>query len=317
MATGFVYDARFLDHDTGPGHPERPERLTASLAAIRPAPWFADLVELPARAAVTDELARVHDPAYVERAYAACASGAPFLDTTDVMISSASCDVAALAAGAALTLGDALAEGRIANGFALLRPPGHHAERATALGFCLFNNVAVLARDLVARHGFERIAIVDWDVHHGNGTQHTFEADPGVLYVSTHQYPYYPGTGAATETGTGAGAGTTLNCPMAAGAGDADYERAFREQILPKLDAFAPDCVLVSAGFDAHADDPLADIELSTPFFGWMSDRLLEVADRHAGGRLVSVLEGGYHLTRLGECVAVHLERLVAAGAGS
>lgn len=313
MSTGFVYDPRFLEHDTGPGHPERPERLRAVLAAIRPAPWFEALVAVSAAPATADDLASVHSRAYIERAYAACAAGAPFLDTTDVMISPRSCEVAALAAGGALALGDALAAGRITNGFALLRPPGHHAEHDTALGFCLFNNIAVLARHLQARHGLERIAIVDWDVHHGNGTQHSFEADPSVFYASLHQYPYYPGTGAASETGIGAGAGTTLNCPMPAGAGDAEYERAFRDAVLPALDRFAPDCVLVSAGFDAHADDPLADIALTTPFFGWMTERLLETAARHAGGRLLSVLEGGYHLTRLGECVAVHLERLTAA----
>ena len=168
------------------------------------------------------------------------------------------------------------------------------------MGFCLFNNVAILARYLQNRHGFDKIAIVDFDVHHGNGTQHSFEADPSVLYVSTHQYPYYPGTGAASETGVGRGEGAT----------DADYERAFVEQIIPKLEGFAPECVIVSAGFDAHRDDPLADVRLTTEFFGWMSNRLIEVADRHAGGRLLSVLEGGYHLERLSECVTVHLESL-------
>ena len=178
------------------------------------------------------------------------------------------------------------------------------------MGFCLFNNVAILARFLQKRHGFDKIAIVDFDVHHGNGTQHSFEADPSVLYVSTHQYPYYPGTGAASETGVGRGKGATLNCPMPAGATDADYERAFVEQIIPKLEGFAPKFVIVSAGFDAHGDDPLADVRLTTECFGWMSDRLMEVADRHAGGRLLSVLEGGYHLERLSECVTVHLESL-------
>ncbi len=314
VTTGFVYDPRFLDHDTGPTHPERPERLTAALAAVESAPWQEALVRLPVSPADISVIESTHSLTYIKRASAACASGAPFLDTLDVMISPESCDVATLAAGAPLALADAVIAGRIDNGFALLRPPGHHAEKDTAFGFCLFNNVAILARYLQSRHGLGKIAILDWDVHHGNGTQHTFEADPSVLYVSTHQYPYYPGTGAASETGIGAGVGATLNCPMPAGATDADYESVFRERVLPKLDAFRPECVVVSAGFDAHRDDPLADIELSTPFFGWMTERAMEVADKHAGGRLISVLEGGYHLARLGECVRVHLEHLLTRG---
>lgn len=312
MTTGFVYDDRFLDHDTGPGHPERPARLSATMGVLRDAPWFAKLAQLDARVADITEVEAVHTLAYIRRAADACAASAPFLDTTDVTISTASCDVAMLAAGAPLVLADALAEGRIDNGFALLRPPGHHAERDIAMGFCLFNNVAILARYLQKQHGLERIAIVDWDVHHGNGTQHAFEADASVMYVSLHQYPYYPGTGAASDTGVGAGRGTTLNCPMPAGAGDSAYESAFATQVLPALDVFAPDAVLISAGFDAHADDPLADIHLSTRMFGWMTDRLRETADRHAGGRVLSLLEGGYHLDRLAACVALHLEQLQA-----
>ena len=310
VTTGFIYDEQFLAHDTGPGHPERPERLTAVMSAIGDAPSLASLHRLNARAAGLDIVENTHSLAYIKRAQQACAGGAPFLDTTDVTISSASCDVAFLAAGAPLVLADAVLADTIDNGFALLRPPGHHAEHAQAMGFCLFNNVAILTRYLQNHHGLDKIAIVDWDVHHGNGTQHSFEAEPSVLYVSTHQYPYYPGTGAASETGVGRGQGATLNCPMSAGATDADYERVFTEQIIPKLDAFGPECVVISAGFDAHRDDPLADIRLSTAFFGWMSERLMEVAEKHARGRLVSVLEGGYNLERLGDCVTAHLQIL-------
>ncbi len=310
MATGFIYDEQFLAHDTGPGHPERPERLIAVMSAIGNEPSLASLQRLNARVADIDIVETTHNLAYIKRAQQACASGAPFLDTTDVTISSASCEVALLAAGAPLVLADAMVAGTIDNGFALLRPPGHHAEHAQAMGFCLFNNVAILTRYLQRRHGLDKIAIVDWDVHHGNGTQHSFEADPSVLYVSTHQYPYYPGTGAASETGVGRGQGVTVNCPMPAGSVDADYEQVFTQQIMPKLDAFAPECVIVSAGFDAHRDDPLADIQLSTEFFSWMSERLMEVAARHAAGRLVSVLEGGYNLDRLGDCVTAHLKIL-------
>ena len=310
MTTGLIYDERFLEHDTGPGHPERPARLSAAIAALDACPWSASLLRLPPRVADIAEIENSHTLGYIRRASDACASGAPFLDTTDVTISETSCEVAMLAAGAPLVMADALLDGRIDNGFALLRPPGHHAERDAAMGFCLFNNVAIAARYLQQRHGLDKIAIIDWDVHHGNGTQHSFEDDPSVLYVSTHQYPYYPGTGAASETGIGRGRGATLNCPLPAGATDSAYERAFSERIVPALDAFRPECLIISAGFDAHRDDPLADMQLSTGCFVWMTERLMEVAAHHAGGRLLSVLEGGYNLSRLGDCVAAHVERL-------
>lgn len=313
MTTGFIFDERFLDHDTGLHHPERPERLVAVMEALANQPWRDALLGLAATPADVAVIESIHSLDYIRRAEATCRSGAPFLDTRDVSISDSSCDVAKLAAGTPLVLADAIVAGTIANGFAALRPPGHHAEHDAAMGFCLFNNVAILARYLQHRHGVDKVAIVDWDVHHGNGTQHSFEQDPSVLYVSTHQYPYYPGTGSASETGSGRGRGATLNCPMPGGATDTAYERAFAEQILPRLDAFAPEFIIISAGFDAHRDDPLADVQLSTACFGWMTDRLLEVADHHAGGRLVSVLEGGYHVDRLGECVSLHLERLLTA----
>ncbi|MCB1747889.1 MAG: histone deacetylase [Gammaproteobacteria bacterium] len=310
MHTGLVYDSRFRDHDTGPYHPEQPARMDAALAAIEQAPWQQQLHRLATRAADITDVERCHRLDYIRRAQRECAAGAPFIDTTDVTISAASCDVALLAAGAPLVLADALVAGEIDNGFALVRPPGHHAERAAAMGFCLFNNVAILARYLQRVHGLDKIAILDWDVHHGNGTQHCFEEDPSVLYVSLHQYPYYPGTGAYSETGIGRGAGSVLNCPMPAGATDSAYERAFQEQVLPTLDLFKPECLIVSAGFDGHRDDPLADIQLSTEMYGWMSERVLETADLHCEGRLLSVLEGGYNLERLGECVSLHLAHL-------
>lgn len=316
MTTGFIYDARFLEHDTGPHHPERPERLASTMAHLESDPWFADLRQFDARLARTEEIESTHSIKYIRRVGRACAEGAPFIDTTDVTVSAASCDVAALAAGTPLTLGDAICNREIDNGFALIRPPGHHAETEMAMGFCLFNNVAILARYLQRVHGLNKIAIVDWDVHHGNGTQHLFEEDPSVLYVSVHQYPYYPGTGAASESGIGRGQGATLNCPLPAGATDSDYEGVFTTEILPKLSAFKPEFVIISAGFDAHLDDPLADMRLTTEFYAWMTQRLLEIADQHAAGRLLSVLEGGYHLTRLAETVAVHLEGLATGHQG-
>ncbi len=179
-----------------------------------------------------------------------------------------------------------------------------------AMGFCLFNNVAILARYLQKHHGLEKILILDWDVHHGNGTQHAFEEDPSVLYASLHQYPFYPGTGAASETGIGRGRGATLNCPMPARSGDAEYEQAFLRKILPTVETFKPQIVLISAGFDAHREDPLAGVCLSTEFFGWMTERMKEAAHQFSGGRLISLLEGGYHLDYLPRCIEAHLKAL-------
>jgi acetoin utilization deacetylase AcuC-like enzyme len=307
MRTAFLQDRRFEEHLTGEGHPERPERLQASLRLLGGQAWFASLAQIEAAPAELDWIEHIHDLGYIRRAEALCGSGAPWIDTPDVAVCPRSFDVALLAAGGGMALADAVIAGDADNAFALVRPPGHHAEQAAAMGFCVFNNVAVLARYLQKAHGLDKIAIVDWDVHHGNGTQHSFEEDPSVFYVSLHQYPHYPGTGSADETGRGRGRGTTLNCPMRAGANDSAYERAFMEQVLPALDLYRPEAVIISAGFDAHRDDPLADIELSTACYGWMTTRMLEVADQHAGGRVISMLEGGYHLNRLAECVTTHL----------
>ena len=311
MATGFCHDNRFQRHDTGVGHPERPERLTAVQSHLAKLQWRRQLIDVAPQMAAIDWLLTTHDKTYIARAEAACKAGHSHLDSMDVAISSQSFDIAKLAVGAGLSLADALINGDITNGFALVRPPGHHAEHDGALGFCLFNNIAILAYYLQQAHGLEKIAIVDWDVHHGNGTQHTFESDPSVMYVSTHQYPYYPGTGAASETGTGAGKGSIVNCPMSAAATDSAYEQAFREKIIPALDRFGPDVILISAGFDAHHSDPLAEIALSTEFFGWMTLRLMEIADKHANGRILSLLEGGYNLTSLGACVEAHVATLM------
>ncbi len=315
MTTGFIYSDSFLAHDTGSGHPECPARLQAVMSYLSAQPLYQKLRSYDVRPADLALIHSNHDSDYIGRARQTCLAGAPFLDCMDVAVSQQSYDIALLATGAALTLADRMMTGEISNGFALVRPPGHHAERNQALGFCLFNNVAILARYLQAEYALEKIAIIDWDVHHGNGTQHAFESDPSVLYISTHQYPYYPGTGAYSETGIGQGRGATLNCPMPAGSGDADYERAFTEQILPTISRFRPECLLISAGFDAHKDDPLGQIELSTPFFGWMTRRLLEVADQHCQGRMISVLEGGYDLTALPLCVVKHLQVMAGAPA--
>ncbi len=313
MTTAIVYDPRYLEHDTGTGHPERPSRLTHAIEALESMPWFDGLRRIQPRACERDWLTAVHDDDYIDRSLAACRNGRGFLDTPDVTIGTSSWDVAALATGGALAIADAVVAGEVDNGFALVRPPGHHAERDTALGFCLFNNIAITSRYLQRRHGLDKILILDWDVHHGNGTQHSFEEDPSVFYVSLHQYPWYPGTGARHETGLGAGAGSTLNCPMPAGSGDDDYRVAFKDQVLPAARAFKPDAVLISAGFDAHAADPLGGINLSTGFFRWMTREMMEIADASAGGRIVSLLEGGYDLDALAACVCAHVETLVGA----
>jgi len=310
MTTGFLYDERFLDHHAGTGHPEKRERLISTMAHLQSQDWFAELERIAPRIADQTWIENVHSSDLVSRARNACERELPFLDVMDVGVSRDSFDVALLAAGGALELADKVVAGDVDNAFALCRPPGHHAEHNQALGFCLFNNVAIAARYLQKRHGLDKILILDWDVHHGNGTQHTFDEDPSVLYVSTHQYPYYPGTGAYSETGIGRGEGSTLNCPMPAGAGDEQYLAAFKEKILPRIDAFSPEFIIVSAGFDAHADDPLADIDLSTEFFGWMTSRLMEAAEKHCGGRMISLLEGGYNVDKLPLCVAEHLQVL-------
>jgi acetoin utilization deacetylase AcuC-like enzyme len=310
MATGFLYDARFLDHDAGAGHPERRERLSSTMAHLQAQTWFGELHMLAPRVAEETWVESVHSHDLVVRARNACEQALPYLDVMDVGISRESFEIALLAVGGAQTLADNVIAGKVDNAFALCRPPGHHAEHDQALGFCLFNNVAIAARYLQKEHGLDKILILDWDVHHGNGSQHSFEDDPSVLYISTHQYPFYPGTGAYSETGIGRGEGATLNCPMPAGAGDEQYTQVFVEKILPKIDEFAPEFVIISAGFDGHVDDPLANICLSTEFYGWMSARLMEVADKHCEGRLISLLEGGYNINKLPLCVDEHLQVL-------
>lgn len=313
MKTAFHYDPAYLDHNPGQGHPERRERLVAAMGLLEKQSWFGGLQRVSAQPADRRWIEAVHASAYISEAAEACRNRAPFLHSPDVGICAESYDIALLAAGGAIALADEVISGAASNGFGLIRPPGHHAEQSQALGFCLFNNAAVLARYLQKQHGLDKILILDWDVHHGNGTQHTFEEDPSVLYVSLHQYPYYPGTGAVSESGAGRGKGATLNCPMPAGANDDDYQAAFSEYVLPKIDTFKPEAIIISAGFDAHRDDPLAQVELSTDCYRWMSERLMEKADQHAGGRLISILEGGYDLNALSLCVVEHLKVLSGA----
>lgn len=310
LRTGFIYDPMFLNHDTGLGHPERSERLVAAHELISGQEWFESLYRLTPRPAPLDWIRTIHQSDYVDRARNACSTGQNRLDTPDVSISSSSYDVALHGAGAVLDLADQVMEGNLDNGFAMIRPPGHHAETGFAMGFCLFNNIAIAARYLQNKHQLERVLILDWDVHHGNGTQHTFESDSSVFYISLHQFPHYPGSGALNETGIGKGEGTTLNCPMSPGLGDEHYRQAFKEKILPAARNFAPDVVLLSAGFDAHAADPLGSINLKNESYTWMTQMMMELADQYCQGRLISVLEGGYDLTALAESATEHVRVL-------
>lgn len=312
--TGFVSHPTYVEHRTGPGHPERPQRLEAILTGLERSGVLAEVDRHEPGPIDLERITAVHDPDHVARVEAACGRAPALLDGGDTAVSERSFEAARLAAGGLVEAVDRAMDGTWARAFVCCRPPGHHAERDRAMGFCLFNNVAVAAAHLRAAHGLERIAILDWDVHHGNGTQHLFEEDPGVFYASLHQWPLYPGTGAAEERGRGAGEGATLNCPLSPGTGDAEWLGAVEERVLPELQAFAPQFVLISAGFDAHRHDPLAAIELSEEAYREMTRRMLELAAGACGGRLVSVLEGGYDLEALAASVEAHLGELLRAG---
>jgi acetoin utilization deacetylase AcuC-like enzyme len=306
--TGLITHGDCLLHDTGAGHPERPERLRAVLGRLDAAGVGAELEWCEAPPVDREVLHRVHPARYVERLAAACEKGPAHVDG-DTAVCPASFRAALLAAGGVVCAARSVWEGAWHNAFVAVRPPGHHAESGEALGFCLFNSVAVAARALQAL-GARRVAILDWDVHHGNGTQHLFEADPTVFYASLHQWPLYPGTGTACERGVGPGEGATLNVPMPPGTGDREWIGALEAVVLPALDAFAPEAILISAGFDAHRLDPLAACTLSAEGFASLTQLVVDFARGSARGRVVSVLEGGYHLEALAESARRHVEVL-------
>lgn len=308
MSTAFFTHPACLEHDTGHGHPERPQRLEAVLLALDE-PEFRALERREAPLAEISQVTRVHDKGYTEGLISRVPERGWVALDGDTLISPGSGEAALRAAGAMVAAVDLVMKSGALNAFCGVRPPGHHAESDMAMGFCLFNNVSIGAAHACAAHGLRRVAIIDFDVHHGNGTQHMFEHDAQVFYASTHQMPLYPGTGARSEKGVG----NVCNAPLPPFAGGNEFRDAYEEIVLPALDRFRPELIMVSAGFDAHRADPLASLELEAEDFGWVTERLCEMARTHCGGRLVSTLEGGYDLEALAESAAAHVAALLAA----
>jgi acetoin utilization deacetylase AcuC-like enzyme len=314
MRVGWVYDPRFLLHDPGGTHVECADRLRVIVETLRATGLLDRLVQLPVELATADQLALVHEPAYVEIVERMCEAGFTFIGSSDTGICSYSYVVAALAAGGVLQACDAVLESRVDRAFCAVRPPGHHAGVDQASGFCLFNHVALAAQYVVLRAGLKRIAIVDFDAHHGNGTQQIFECRRDVFYISLHERPeslHFPGTGQAREEGRAAGRGYSRNIPLDRGCGPQAYLQAMDDSLLPALHEYRPQMVLVSAGFDGLAWDSTAQLSLDPETYGPLTDRLIDVAQQHSSGRLISVLEGGYYLPQLGAAVATHVRALL------
>ncbi len=307
MVTAFYSHPICIDHEPGPYHPENSGRLQAIETALA-APVFEALAWTEAPITDPEVIHLLHDPAYVEMILNAVPEeGYKALDP-DTFMSPASGEAALRAVGGICAAVDQVVTGGVVNAFCALRPPGHHAEQAQAMGFCLFNNVAIGARHAQIQHGLGKIAVVDFDVHHGNGTQHMFENDADLFYASSHQFPAYPGTGAANETGIG----NIVNVPLGPGTGSAPFRAAYSDHILPALRNFSPDLLMISAGFDAHIRDPLCQLDVMTEDFAWVTEELLNVAEDSCGGRVVSTLEGGYDYEALAECAAVHVTEMMA-----
>ena len=308
MTTLLYHHASSERHDTGQGHPERPDRIRAAMAALA-GDAFAGLDRREAPAAGTDELSRAHAPAFVEALLDAVPEEGRVRIDPDTVMSADSGEASVRAAGAMVAAVEAVMAGEAANAFCAVRPPGHHAESRRSTGFCLFNNVAVGALHAREALGADRVAVVDFDVHHGNGTQAIFQSDPSVFFASTHEFPLYPGTGRADETGCG----NVVNVPLGPGSGSAEFRAGMEERVFPALRAFSPELILVSAGFDGHESDPLATLRLVEDDYAWVSERLCGIADEVCGGRLVSTLEGGYDLDALAASVSAHVGALMTA----
>jgi acetoin utilization deacetylase AcuC-like enzyme len=311
--TAYLFDPVYLEHKTEWGHPERPDRLIAIDTLLRQQPYFNELVRVEKKIPDLKYIEMIHDPEYIARAKRTIEGGETYFDSMDTSVCARSYEVALYAVGGCLNMCDCIMKGKARHGFCAVRPPGHHAERNQSAGFCIFNNVAISARYVQKEYGIERVAIVDWDVHHGNGTQHSFEDDDSIYYISLHQYPYYPGTGAEGEKGFGGGKGYTLNLPMRMGSGDEEYLSAFEDFIVPELEDFAPQVIFISAGFDAHRDDPLSAIELRSETFYKFTKLIQDVARGYADDRIIAVLEGGYELDALADSVERVMQAFVEA----
>jgi acetoin utilization deacetylase AcuC-like enzyme len=309
IRTGFIYHPDYLKHDTGHQHPERPERLTAIVSRLKESGFWEKLIHLDPSPASLEQIEYVHEKDYVEAVKRFCANGGGLLDP-DTHVSRDSFDVAVLAVGGGLKAIDAVMSGQVDNAFAAVRPPGHHALPNRGKGFCIFNNIAIGARYLQKEHNIEKVLIVDWDIHHGDGTHYYFYGDRTVFYFSIHEYPFYPGTGRAYETGSGNAVGYTLNIPVPFGTGVDEYINAFQNKLKPVALQFNPDFVLISAGFDAHKDDMLSGLAITTEAYGQFTKIIREIADQTCNGRIVSILEGGYDLNSLSASVLEHLKHL-------
>jgi acetoin utilization deacetylase AcuC-like enzyme len=310
LNTAILADPVYREHDPGRGHPERPERYDAVAEALSRAGLIRSLGRIEARFATEDEIALCHSRGYIQKVRQEIGAGAHELSTGDTNVGPRSLDVALQAVGGILNAVDSVTERKAQNAFCVVRPPGHHARPEQGMGFCIFNSIAIAARHAQRKHGIAKVLIADWDVHHGNGTQDTFYEDGSVFFFSTHQSPWYPFTGEANQTGEGKGKNCTMNCPLPAGSGRREIVEAFRNRLVPAADLFKPDLVLISAGFDSRIDDPLGRFTLSDEDFAELTAIMLGIAGKDAGGRLVSVLEGGYNLSGLASAATAHVKAL-------
>lgn len=311
--TCFLYDEVYLEHDTGMFHPETSARLSSIHNRLSQAPWFGELKHVKAAVAEVDDVSLVHEPAYIHIAEEVCQMGIQQLPTGDTTVCRESYNIAMKAVGGVLSVVDHVMAGEAKNGFCAVRPPGHHATGNLGMGFCVFNNIAVAARYAQKKYNMKRVLIADWDVHHGNGTQDIFYNDDSVFFMSTHQSPWYPGSGHREETGEGKGKGYTMNRPFSSGAGNDEIIGAFRDNFLPAAKEFKPDFTLISAGFDSRINDPLGGFRINDQGFRDLTKIMLEIANISGGGRLVSLLEGGYHLQGLAMAVEAHVHELFLA----